>query len=138
MNESDLHKETRRWLHFAWEDLTEAQAMLERGEFIPRHACWLAQQSAEKALKAILVLVEIEFPKKHDLDALRNMIPEGWQVKLDHPDLAELSEWAVEARYPGNWPEAVTSDAHSAVKQAQAVWESVRFDLDRRGLTVDV
>jgi putative DNA methylase len=28
---------------------------------------------------------------------LRNLIPAGWQVKDEHPDLAGLTEWAVEA-----------------------------------------
>ncbi|MFH1743355.1 MAG: HEPN domain-containing protein [bacterium] len=137
MNVSRLDEEARRWLRFAREDLTEAEAMLERGEFIPRHACWLAQQAAEKALKAVFVSLEIDFPKKHDLDALRNMIPEGWQVKSDHPDLAELTEWAVEARYPGDWPDATTSDAQTAVEQARAVWESVCSDFARHGLNMD-
>ena len=25
---------------------------------------------------------------------------------MSYPDLAELTEWAVETRYPGEWPEA--------------------------------
>ena len=33
MNESRLHKGARRWLRFAREDLTEAEAMLKRGDF---------------------------------------------------------------------------------------------------------
>ena len=40
----------------------------------PRHACWLSQQAAEKALKAALVLERVEFPFTHDLDALRNLL----------------------------------------------------------------
>jgi hypothetical protein len=45
-------------------------------------------------------------PFWHNLDALRNLLPPGWSVKQEHPDLAELTAWAVEARYPGDWPEA--------------------------------
>ncbi|MDR7489356.1 MAG: HEPN domain-containing protein [Armatimonadota bacterium] len=69
-----------------------------QGRFVPRHVCWLAQQAAEKALKAALILEGVDFPFRHDLDALRNLLPEGWSVKDEHPDLTELTEWAVEAR----------------------------------------
>ena len=44
--------------------------------------------------------MEIEFPFTHDLDRLRDLLPEGWRVKTEFPDLAELTIWAVEARYP--------------------------------------
>ena len=47
---------TRRWLHYATEDLVEAKAMVQRPQYVPRHACFFAQQAAEKALKAVLVL----------------------------------------------------------------------------------
>jgi len=136
MRESDRLTETRRWLRYAQEDLLAAEAMLKREGALPRHVCWLAQQCAEKALKAVLVFLQIDFPYRHDLDALRNLIPDGWQLKQDHPDLADLTEWAVEARYPGDWPDATEGDAHAAVAQAQAIWESVQADLARHGLDV--
>jgi hypothetical protein len=59
---------------------------------------------------------------------LRNLIPGDWQVKASHPDLAALTEWAVGARYPGDWPEADLEDARAAVLQARAVFESVTRD----------
>jgi len=127
--------DTRRWLRFAREDLQAAEAMLRRADAYPRHACWLAQQAAEKALKAVFVFLEIEFPFVHDLDYLRDLLPDGWRVKREQPDLAALTEWAVEARYPGAMPEAVEADAQRAVQQARGVWESVYADLQERGFT---
>jgi HEPN domain-containing protein len=121
MSAADPIEEARRWLRFAHEDLRAAETLLQGSDSIPRHVCWLAQQAAEKALKAVLVFLQIDFPKTHDLDALRNLIPDGWQLKPDHPDLASLAEWAVEARYPGDWPEAVERDARLAVEKARAV-----------------
>jgi len=88
-------------------------------------------------LKAVLVFLQIDFPRSHDLDALRNLVPDGWQLKEDHPDLADLTEWAVEARYPGDWPEATEAEARPALQQARAVWTSVRADLLQRGFDVD-
>lgn len=80
--------------------------------------------------------MQVDFPRQHDLDMLRNLIPSGWQVKEEHPDLADLTEWAVEARYPGEWPDATETDAHAAVRQARAVWESVCADFALRGIQI--
>lgn len=133
MNDSERVAEVRRWLRYAEEDLLAAEAALESEVMVPRHACWLAQQAAEKAIKAVLIFLQIDFPRRHDLDALRNLAPAGWQLKESHPDLTGLTEWAVEARYPGEWPEAVEIDAQAATRQARAVWTSVCSDLALHG-----
>ena len=132
MSESEQIQETRRWLKYAEEDLIAAERMAGQDDIAPRHACWLAQQSAEKAIKAALVFLQIKFPKNHDLDALRNQIPDGWTIKTEYPDLASLSEWAVEARYPGDWPEALERDALAATKQARGILSSIEADLSIR------
>ena len=136
MSETERVTEVKRWLRYAEEDLLAAEAALEARRMAPRHACWLAQQSAEKAIKAVLIFLQIDFPRRHDLDALRNLVPAGWQVRESHPDLTGLTEWAVEARYPGEWPEAVDLDASVAAQQARAVWTSVCTDLAMHGLKV--
>jgi HEPN domain-containing protein len=111
--------------------------LLAQRVIVPRHICWLAQQAAEKAIKAMLVFLALDFPRRHDLDALRNLIPDDWQVKTEHPDLATLTEWAVEARYPGDWPDATEADARAAVEQARAVWESIQAGFLRHGFKIE-
>ncbi|NUM78675.1 HEPN domain-containing protein [candidate division KSB1 bacterium] len=137
MNEPERLALVHRWLRYAREDLLAAEAMLGQQSFWPRHACWLAQQAAEKALKAVLVYLQIDFPRRHDLDEQRNLIPEGWQVKADHPDLATLTEWAVESRYPGDWSDATEDEARVAVQQSRAVWNSVSADFTQRGIDAE-
>ena len=132
MNRPELQAEVERWLRYAKEDLHAAEAGL--AESIPRHTCWLSQQAAEKSLKAALVLAGVDFPFRHDLDSLRNLLPDGWSVKELLPDLAELTEWAVEARYPGDWPEATREDAVKAVAQAHTAYNQVIEDLGHHGL----
>lgn len=46
MNDTERIAEVRRWLRYAEEDLLAAEAALEAKGMAPRHACWLAQQSA--------------------------------------------------------------------------------------------
>jgi HEPN domain-containing protein len=134
MNSPERLDEICRWIRFAREDLEAAEALLAAENFVPRHVCWLAQQAAEKVLKAALVSEGVDFPFRHDLDALRNLLPGAWHVKTDHPDLAELTEWAVEARYPGDWPDATVETSQRAASQSRAVYDCIVADLERHGI----
>jgi HEPN domain-containing protein len=120
--------EAARWLAYARSDLDAGRTLLNDLDHYPRQVCFLAQQAAEKALKAILVFLEIEFPYTHDLDRLRDLIPPGWRVKIEHPDLADLTIWSVEARYPGDLPYVVEGDARNALQIAEAIYQTVVDD----------
>lgn len=100
----------------------------------PREACWLAQQAAEKALKAALVYMQKPFPRTHDLVVLRNLLPPDWVPDVRGIDLAALTLWAIEARYPGDWPDATDDDSDQAVANAAAVLDAVAHGLTLRGL----
>ncbi len=135
MNDPDpIVKQAHRWLQFSEEDLYVAQRLLAVDPPAPRHVCWLSQQAAEKALKAALTLEEIEFSFTHDLDALRNLLPHSWNVQTSHADLAELTEWATETRYPGDWPEPDGADAVRAEAEARAVHYSIASEFRRRSV----
>lgn len=125
MSAIDPGGEARRWLRFADEDLKTAAAMTQEESFVPRHACWLAQQAAEKAIKGALVKRQTDFPRSHDLELLWNLLPEPRNQEIDIRELARLSEWAVEARYPGDWSEASIEDARQAVKVARLILTSI-------------
>ena len=133
MQATDRLTDTARWLRYAEEDLTTAEIFLEHSHVPPRQVCWSAQQSAEKALKALLIFLDIDFPRTHDLNVLRNLVPESWQLKAAHSDLASLTEWAAEARYPSDMPEATNADASTAVEQARTIWTSVSTMLAEHG-----
>jgi HEPN domain-containing protein len=129
-------QEAGHWLEYAKQDLEAAEKMFNEGGFVYRHICFLAQQAAEKALKAIFVYLQVDYPWKHDLDALRNLLPDDWPVKRQYPDLARLTEWAVEARYPGDWQEASVQDAKIACMEARGVIDSVTQEFIKRGIEV--
>ena len=136
MQATDRLADTARWLRYANEDLITAEILLRQPDVPPRQACWCAQQSAEKALKAVLIFLEVDFPRTHDLNILRSLVPESWQLKTMHPDLASLTGWAVEARYPGEMPEATNADASEAVEQARTIWTSVSTAFSEHGYRV--
>ena len=137
MQANDQFADTTRWLRYAKEDLITAEILLAQPHIPPRQSCWLAQQSAEKALKAVLIFLQIDFPRTHDLNILRNLIPDRWQLKTTHQDLAYLTEWVTEARYPSDTPEATNADASEAVEQARAIWTSVSTELAQHGFHVE-
>ena len=132
MNDPEVQKVLHRWLRYAEDDLRTAELLLEH-DGVPRNACFQAQQAAEKAIKAIFVFLQEDFPFTHNLDRLRDLLPEGWDVKEGFPDLAGLSKWAAEPRYPGDVIEATRQDAETAVEQARGILETTLEDLKRRG-----
>lgn len=131
MNE-DLRREVERWCRFAAEDLRESKRLTQRKDAVPRHAAWLAQQAAEKAIKAALIFLQVEFPRTHNLNTLQELIPADWRVKHVAADLARLSEYAVEARYPGDVPDISAQEAAGAAKDAAFLVEAALSDLDAR------
>mgnify|MGYP005856081837 CR=1 FL=1 len=128
MNPNDA----RVWLRYSESDLRAAHTLLNSGDFFPLQICFLAQQCGEKAIKAILVFEDVYFPKIHDLDRLRDLIPDGWKIKEQFPDLAELTIWAVESRYPGNTPDVTEGEAEDALKLAEAVFNAVSTELEEQ------
>ena len=90
----------------------------------------MAQQCGEKAIKAVLIYEEVNFPKHHDLDRLRDLVPNGWKVKAKFPDLAELTIWAVESRYPGDTPDVVEQETRETLSLAEAVLNTVSAELE--------
>lgn len=122
--------EASRWFRFAEEDLRTALVCLLDEDVPPRQPCYFAQQAAEKALKGCLIACGADYPRSHDLDYLRNLLPPNWRIHTTHPVLAELTEWLVEARYPGDWPDATEAEARSAIEIATAVLATLRTNLD--------
>ena len=112
----------REWLAYAESDLKLAGVAKERRDILPELACFHAQQAAEKALKAVLLSKQIEFPFSHDLKALvglleKNDIPFPPEIR----EAVLLSSYAAEARYPGPIDEITPSEVDEALRIAESV-----------------
>lgn len=125
-----------RWLRYANNDVTLALYLINTKPNAPPLACWLCQQSAEKAIKSALVLEQIRFRRTHDLDTLIDILPESWTVKNVHKDLSELTDWNINARYPGDWSEPTYEDAVRAESIARSVYDLVAAEFKRRGILI--
>ena len=129
--------EARRWLRFARADLRPARRLLADTTTPPHHACLHSQQAAEKALKALLLAAGIAFPPIHDLETLLDSFPAAPALPTPHSELDRLTDWHIEARYPGPWAEPTTADAERAATTAEAVNDYVVDELQRRGIAVE-
>lgn len=120
-----------RWLGYARGDLTASSADLDREDVPARHAAFGAQQTAEKAIKALLLLAGADFGKVHDLEALVLRLPKDAVTRSLDVEFERLSDYAVAGRYPDAL-EAITRDeALRAVEQAKAIYEAVLADAER-------
>jgi HEPN domain-containing protein len=118
------------WLRYAEEDVATAERMLQQEGFALRWACFLAQQAAEKALKAVLVREGTRFPYTHRLQDLRDLVPPSRRVAEVDADLATLTGWSEAARYPPA-VEIGLKQAGRAVSDARAVVDAAREDVRR-------
>lgn len=132
-----LHK-VRQWLDFADEDLRLARHGMTMSVAPPpyRLIAYHAQQSAEKSLKAYLVLRAVDFPYTHNLGHLLDLCTTQGRWAEDLRDAEELTPFAITARYPGE-DEAVTSaEAVRAIDLAERVRTAVREVIRKMGITL--
>jgi HEPN domain-containing protein len=124
---SEQRDEARRWLAYAEGDLTDAEALLERGRW--RNAAYLAQQAGEKAVKAVLVARAIHFQRTHDIATLVALAPPASAVRRADADVDALSAWSVEARYPTDVVEPSPEEARKAIADARRLLQATTQDL---------
>ena len=65
------------WLRRARSDLALAKSTPAGGDVLPESLCFHAQQSVEKAIKAVLVFSGVPFPRTHNIGTLLELLPPG-------------------------------------------------------------
>jgi HEPN domain-containing protein len=110
----------RRWMSFAKSDLKLARNGRMPGIRL-EGLCYLAQQAAEKAIKAVLMRKGVHFPKIHHIQALLGFLPKDLAVPHSVREAVDLSDYAVEGRYPQNFEDITEEEYLSALKKAGAV-----------------
>jgi HEPN domain-containing protein len=100
--------EVKEWIQRAEHDFANAMAFLQRGEsFSWNMACFHCQQTAEKYLKALLVLHKTRFPKVHNLLRLLRLCVKFEPSLESYKDsFALLNPYTVHFEKPGKEAEA--------------------------------
>ncbi|MDF3812043.1 MULTISPECIES: HEPN domain-containing protein [Rhodopseudomonas] len=95
------------WLDLATSDAVAARRLLLPPASLPQ-AAYLAQQAAEKAIKARLVDLRISHPRQggrgHDLVALADLVPNADPLKARYAAISAITPWATAFRYPSDDP----------------------------------
>lgn len=116
------------WINMADEDYIWAQASLK--EEIFKGVCFVAQQSAEKYLKAYIIAHNLSFEKIHDLKRLVGICT---GKDKDFEELAEFAEYLtpfyIETRYPGFIIDITKVDAKKALDATKQIAKFVKLKL---------
>ena len=109
------------WLMRAKSNLILAKTPIQQGLYW-EDLCFNLQQAVEKCLKAVLLYKEIQFPYTHQISRLIDLIKRSeilWNAKLEAAD--ELSDYAVQARYLGNFEPVTEEEYREAVEIIEEV-----------------
>ncbi len=116
------------WMKKAEQDLKSARLLIAAEEDLYDTVCFHSQQLAEKALKALFVARNIEFPKTHNLLLLSNLLLDADVIKYNE-ELESLTKYAIESRYPGEYVEPRREDAQKALAVATKIYDLVKTKL---------
>jgi HEPN domain-containing protein len=110
----------QRWLSQAQHDLRAAA--LNRREGFPEIACFLAQQSAEKALKAFLYAQGERPVVGH---ATHRLVQDCAEYETAFAELLDgcrqLDQYYIPTRYPNGLPEGIPHDVYTPAQAGQAI-----------------
>jgi HEPN domain-containing protein len=122
----------REWLNRARSDLALAKATQE-GVYL-EDLCFHAQQGADKAVKALLVKLGVEFPYVHDLARLLALVEEaGTEIPEPVRQAERLTRFAIIVRYPGLAGEVNEEEYKEAISLAEEVVHWVENTLRCQG-----
>ena len=120
MPERHLPDDPREWLNRAYSNLNLAK-MKADGIYL-EELCFHTQQAAEKAIKALLIKYDVEFPYVHDIAQLLTLLERSGHRTPEFVKEAErLTRFAVFTRYPGLAPPIGPQEYEEAVATAQKV-----------------
>ena len=105
----------RAWLERARSNLLLAQKGKRKGVLL-EDLCFNAQQAAEKALKAVCLHHELDFPKTHSITRLFDILESaGRKIPKQIQSADFLTQYAVETRYPGPAEEITEEEYQEAL-----------------------
>ncbi|MFH1562611.1 MAG: HEPN domain-containing protein [Nitrospirota bacterium] len=127
MKQDEIIKDlVNKWINKANKDLLSAERELSFEDPITETVCFHCQQAVEKYLKAFLVYHQIYFTKTHkiiDLLELCATVDSSFKDELEDAD--NLTDYAVEVRYPDVWLEPGVEEADESFEIAKKIKEFV-------------
>ena len=120
LHENSDSSDPAAWLRYARGDLALARVPLPEDSFYEQ-LCFHAQQAVEKAVKAVLIINKISYPKTHNIRTLLDLLPKEIVLPTDVDAATTLTDYAVSGRYPDEVEEVNEEEYREAVRLAEAV-----------------
>ena len=112
------------WLKRARSNLERAKMGKVTQGILYEDLCFDAQQAVEKSLKVILIKLNQSFPKTHSIGILLKLIEEaGVEIPKNINQAKQLTAYAVNARYPGDYEPVKKEEYKEALKIAEDVFK---------------
>jgi HEPN domain-containing protein len=130
------HHEALRWLKTAEEDLGAARGLLTIKKY--SHACFIAQQCAEKAMKALWYALGDD-PWGHSIRKLIEEIPDKASRQRLMANLEAgniLDRYYIPTRYPNGLPDLtpgevyLKKDADLCIRHARSILTAVKSQIN--------
>jgi HEPN domain-containing protein len=119
--EQAIEELVAEWMRRAQADLAVAR-LIDEERIAPEILAFHAQQAVEKALKALLVRRQVEFPHIHAIAPLLNLCRvAGYEDVENLVEAATLTRYAVATRYPGEQDPVSRQEAREAAELAARV-----------------
>ena len=116
----------RDWLRRAKSNLERARVGKIKDEILYEDLCFDCQQSAEKALKALLISIDKEFPPTHSIARLLEIASETkTEIPAEIRKAIDLTDYAVKTRYPGESEPVTKEEYEEAVTIAETIYSWV-------------
>jgi len=81
--------------------------------------CFQVQQAVEKALKGLLIFYGVEPEFTHNIELLIKELKKFTDIPEEINETAQLTNYAVQTRYPGEYDEITKEEYERAVKIAK-------------------
>ena len=125
-------KVVSEWLNFAQRDYDVALHLSKTFYPMPvENICYNCQQSAEKAMKGILILHSGDYPRTHDIESLHDLCEQaGTDFGISPSMTRTLTRFATKSRYPDEVYDFTDSDAELGLKYSAQVLSQAKEVLE--------
>ena len=114
------------WIKGAKSNLARARAGKVSEDVLYEDLCFDCQQSAEKAIKALLISIDKKFLPIHSIVKLLELVQEaGIDISEDVEEAIDLTDYAVKTRYPGGRYPVTEEEYLEALELAERVFNWV-------------
>lgn len=125
------NEDALRWIESAESDFDLASVGKTSKRIQYTTLCYHNQQAVEKALKALLIFLDKEYPRTHDIETLLNLVKEKGVdipvIVLSASDFIKYITW----RYPDDVFEIEMEEYKESLKTASKTIEWVKAIIDK-------